>query len=59
MVAGLVISIPLFANQTEYTGLVPKANGNFGDLTALVGFVVAAVVYGLLSKRLSSTSTVA
>ncbi|MGI3781227.1 MAG: purine-cytosine permease family protein [Janthinobacterium lividum] len=57
MVVGLLVSVPLFANQTEYTGAVPKANGNFGDLTALVGFVVAAVVYALLARRLSPSST--
>ena len=59
MVAGLVVSIPLFSNQEKFVGLVPGANGNFGDLTALVGFVVAAVVYGLLFSRLGRRSSVA
>jgi NCS1 family nucleobase:cation symporter-1 len=59
MLVGLLVSVPLFANQTAYTGLVPKANGNFGDLTALVGFVLAAVVYAVLYKPLSRTSSVA
>ena len=53
MVVGLALSIPLFANQTLYTGPVPKANGSFGDLTAVVGFVVAAVVYAILHKTLA------
>ncbi|SEP69911.1 purine-cytosine permease family protein [Microlunatus flavus] len=52
MVLGLVVSIPLFSNQELYTGPVPKANGNAGDLTALVGFVVAAVAYVLLFRAL-------
>ena len=59
MVAGLVISIPLFSNQEKFVGVFPSSNGNFGDLTALVGFVVAAVVYGLLYKRLANRSSVA
>src|SRR4051794_16692382 len=59
MVVGLVVSIPLFANQTIYTGVVPKANANAGDLTALVGFLVAGVVYAVLHRRLSRGRTVA
>jgi NCS1 family nucleobase:cation symporter-1 len=59
MVVGLLISIPLFANQTAYTGVVPKANANFGDVTALVGFLVAAVVYAVLYRPLSRGRTVA
>ncbi|HEY0238811.1 MAG TPA: cytosine permease [Friedmanniella sp.] len=57
MLVGLLVSVPLFANQTAYTGAVPKANGNFGDLTALVGFVISAVLYAVLYKPLSRTST--
>jgi len=53
MAVGLLVSVPLFSNQEKYTGPVPHANGNFGDLTALVGFVVAAVLYAVLYKRLS------
>ena len=58
MVAGLVVSIPLFSNQQKFTGLVPAANGSFGDLTALVGFVVAAAVYALLFRPLSREKVV-
>ena len=57
MLVGLLVSVPLFANQTAYEGAVPKANGNFGDLTALVGFVLAAVVYAVLYKPLSRRSS--
>jgi nucleobase:cation symporter-1, NCS1 family len=45
MLVGGVVSIWLFSNQTEYKGLVPKHNGNFGDLTFEVGFVITAVIY--------------
>jgi NCS1 family nucleobase:cation symporter-1 len=45
MLVGVVVSIWLFSNQTEYTGVVPSHNGNFGDLTFEVGFVITAVIY--------------
>lgn len=44
-VVALVLSIALFSNQTFYTGLVPRAWPVVGDLTAVVGLVVSAVVY--------------
>jgi nucleobase:cation symporter-1, NCS1 family len=50
-VVAVVISIWLFANQYPmYIGVVPTANSNVGDLTALVGFVLAAVLYFILFK---------
>jgi NCS1 family nucleobase:cation symporter-1 len=55
MVVSVVLSIWLFANQTLYTGLLvaptEKLSGGFvadygiGDLTPLVGFVLAVVIY--------------
>jgi NCS1 nucleoside transporter family len=45
MIAGMVISIWLFSNQENYVGVVVKANPGIGDLTLIVGFVVAALVY--------------
>jgi nucleobase:cation symporter-1, NCS1 family len=45
MAVGASISIWLFANQTEYVGVVPKHAGSAGDLTAEVGFVLTAVIY--------------
>ena len=45
MLAGIVISIWLFSNQTEYVGVVPKHVGSAGDLTFEVGFLVTAAVY--------------
>ena len=52
MAVGLLVSIPLFANQTLYTGPVPSAIPDVGDLTAVVGLVVAAVVYAVLYRVL-------
>jgi NCS1 family nucleobase:cation symporter-1 len=48
MAVGMAVSIPLFSNQTEYTGLVPKHFPAWGDSTFEVGFVVAALLYALL-----------
>ena len=59
MAVGLLVSIPLFANQTLYTGPVPSANPGFGDLTAVVGLVVAAVVYAVLHRVLGRKQGVA
>ncbi|HEY0716317.1 MAG TPA: cytosine permease, partial [Streptosporangiaceae bacterium] len=45
MLAGVVVSIIFFSNQTEYVGVVPKHVGSAGDLTFEVGFVLTAVIY--------------
>jgi NCS1 family nucleobase:cation symporter-1 len=45
MAVGAAVSIWLFANQTEYLGVVPKHVGSAGDLTFEVGFVLTAVIY--------------
>jgi len=45
MAVGAGVSIWLFANQTEYVGLVPKHAPSVGDLTFEVGFVLTAVIY--------------
>ncbi|MGN6444312.1 purine-cytosine permease family protein [Amnibacterium sp.] len=55
IVVGMVLSIWLFSNQTLYTGILVAPTERFahgfvtdygiGDLTPLVGFVLAAVVY--------------
>jgi NCS1 family nucleobase:cation symporter-1 len=46
------VSIWLFANQTEYVGVVPAHHPAVGDLTFEVGFVLAAVLYALLFRLL-------
>ncbi len=48
MALGMVISIWLFANQTKYVGVVPKAHPSVGDITFEVGFVISAVSYWIL-----------
>lgn len=45
MAVGAGISIWLFANQTEYVGIVPSHWPNTGDLTFEVGFVLTAAIY--------------
>jgi NCS1 nucleoside transporter family len=54
MAVGIVVSVWLFSNQTKYIGLVPNAHGAFGDITFLVGFVVAGGLYAVLPKKLGS-----
>lgn len=48
MLAGLVGSVALFSNQQLYTGPVPAAAPALGDITPVVGFVVAGVLYLVL-----------
>ncbi|WP_394768575.1 purine-cytosine permease family protein [Lacisediminihabitans sp.] len=45
---GLVVSVVLFSNQQFYVGVVPKAWGAVGDLTAIVGLVLSAAAYYFL-----------
>jgi len=46
MAVGAAVSIWLFANQPpRYDGIVPTHNGNFGDLTFEVGFVLTGAIY--------------
>jgi NCS1 family nucleobase:cation symporter-1 len=47
IVAGFV-SILLFSNQAFYTGLVVQAQPAIGDITPLVAFVLAGLIYWLL-----------
>ncbi len=51
MVAGIVISVVLFSNQTLFTGLVPRIAPEIGDITFLVGIVLAAGLYVVLARR--------
>jgi len=45
MLIGVVVSIVLFSNQTEYVGVVPKHVPSVGDLTFEAGFLITAVIY--------------
>jgi NCS1 family nucleobase:cation symporter-1 len=50
-VVAVVASIWLFANQYGYfVGVIPNANSSVGDLTAIVGFFLAAILYFVLFK---------
>jgi NCS1 family nucleobase:cation symporter-1 len=59
-VVSVVVSIWLFADQVQFVGIIahattpntPFANPAIGDLTAIVGFVLAAVLYFVLFKAL-------
>ena len=46
-----MVSILLFANQSLYLGPVPAAIPQVGDITFLVGFVIAAALYPILGRR--------
>ncbi|MEI6406966.1 MAG: cytosine permease [Actinomycetes bacterium] len=50
-IIGVVVSIWLFANQKYYTGVVPKHNGNFGDLAFPVGFALAFAIYFAIGRK--------
>jgi nucleobase:cation symporter-1, NCS1 family len=45
MLIGMGVSIWLFANQTDYVGVVPKHVPSVGDLTFEVGFLLTAAIY--------------
>jgi len=45
MIVGVVVSVWLFSNQTEYVGVVPMHFPSVGDITFEVGFVLTALVY--------------
>jgi len=50
MAISMGLSIWLFANQTDYTGVVPRHVPQVGDLTFEVGFVLAALLYALFFR---------
>jgi len=56
MAISMGVSIWLFANQTDYVGVLPKHHPAFGDLTFEVGFVLAALLYAVFF-RLQRTRT--
>ncbi len=59
MLVGMVLSIWLFSNQTNYHGTVVKAHPAVGDITFVVGFVVAAVLYAVLVRVLRPSRSLA
>lgn len=51
------MSVPLFSNQEDYVGYVPKHWPSFGDSTPIVGFVLSAVLYVVFSRVAGRTTT--
>lgn len=45
MAVAIVVSVSLFSNQTLYVGEMPLIFPELGDITSVVGFVVAFVLY--------------
>jgi NCS1 nucleoside transporter family len=54
MFVAMVVSIGLFSNQAKYTGPIAK-HTSIGDLTPVVGFVLAGLLYWGLSTVLRRT----
>jgi purine-cytosine permease-like protein len=54
MLVGAVVSIWLFSAQVYYTGPVAKAVPAMGDMTFIVGFLLAAGLYAVLLKALAN-----
>jgi purine-cytosine permease-like protein len=50
MAIAIGVSIWLFANQSDYRGVVPTHHPAFGDLTFEVGFTLAALLYWLFFR---------
>jgi NCS1 family nucleobase:cation symporter-1 len=50
MAIAIGVSIWLFANQSDYVGVIPAHHPAFGDLTFEVGFVLAALLYWLFFR---------
>ncbi|MFD5590542.1 purine-cytosine permease family protein [Streptomyces griseorubiginosus] len=51
LLIGVAVSVPLFSNQEDYVGCVPKHWPSFGDITPVVGFALSAVLYAALRRR--------
>ena len=53
-VVATVVSVWLFCDQTRYVGPVPSAHPAVGDLTPVVGFLLAAGLYAVLFRPLAA-----
>ncbi|MFJ9901838.1 purine-cytosine permease family protein [Streptomyces sp. NPDC101152] len=51
LLIGVAVSVPLFSNQQDYVGYVPKHWPSFGDITPVVGFALSALLYAVLRRR--------
>jgi len=63
MAIGLVVSVFLFANVFSiYTGKVPEAYPQIGDITFIVGFLLTGALYyafNMMSRRETTRAGVA
>jgi nucleobase:cation symporter-1, NCS1 family len=58
-VVATVVSVWLFSDQTQYVGPLVKAHPGIGDITPIVGFVLAAALYAVLFKQLAQPAPAA
>ena len=56
MLSARVVSVGLFGNQALYVGPVPRAVPEIGDITLLVGFLLAFSLYAVLRPRTRPTA---
>jgi len=56
MAIAIAVSIWLFANQSDYIGVVPTHYPQFGDIAFEVGFVLAALLYALFFRLQGDSS---
>ncbi|OBC15962.1 cytosine permease [Mycobacterium sp. 852013-50091_SCH5140682] len=56
---GLVVSVALFCNQTNFVGLVARAMPQLGDITFFVGFLIAGGCYLVLCRSKLAAERVA
>jgi len=57
LLIGVAVSVPLFSNQEDFVGYVPKHWPSFGDITPVVGFVVSAGLYVVLRRTKAPQSS--
>ncbi|WP_030945437.1 purine-cytosine permease family protein [Streptomyces sp. NRRL S-646] len=57
LLIGVAVSVPLFSNQEDFVGYVPKHWPSFGDITPVVGFVVSAGLYAVLRRAKAQSAS--
>lgn len=57
MVVAMIVSITLFSNQTLYVGPAPQAVPALGDVTFVIGFILAFGLYAALRRLLPPPGT--
>jgi len=57
LLIGVAVSVPLFSNQEDFVGWVPKHHPTFGDITPLVGFALSAGLYAVLRRAKSQPTS--